>query len=389
MNPYYPTGQPTIAPNIMVRKQRRLPVAGDILVRVGTRVEPEDVVARAVIPGTPQPLALAAPLGVRPRAGARYLAKPVGSLFEDGEVLASRRQGLGRRTVVRSPAAGTLTAYDARTGQATFTPTGATFELQAYINGIVTEHIPYRGVVIDTPAALVRGIAGLGGEQHGVLQVAVADANEELVPDQISARLAYSIVLGGGTTTAAALRRAIEHNVRAIIVGSIPAAELRAFLDYPDGRRGWTLGRTGWTFPPPPVSAGAVPPPPLTLVIVEGFGQMPMNTKAWELLAAHDGQEVAVDGTTRLRGGLTRPEVVVPLARTSGVVPFEATPPLAGIRSLVRLLAPPFVGQTGRVQTLSAGRQPIESGLSAPAAEVELKNGLRVWVPLLNLEVLE
>ncbi|HUS15547.1 MAG TPA: hypothetical protein VM536_11095 [Chloroflexia bacterium] len=389
MSLYFPTNQPTIAPNIMVRKQRRLPVAGDILVRLGARVEPDDVVARASMPGTPQTVEIAGPLAVKPKAATKLLSKKVGDRVSEGEVLATRRQGIGKRTTVKSPVGGTLTAYDAATGLATITPDSTTFELAAHLDGIVTEHIPYRGVVIDTPAAVVRGIAGVGGEQHGVLQVAVTDPTEELLPDQITARLAYAIVLGGGTTTAAALQRAVEHSVRAVIVGSMPEEELRAFLGYTEGLRSWALGRTGWAFPPPHVSPRPVALPPLTVILVEGFGRLPMAAKAWELLASFDGQEVAVDGTTQLRNGLTRPEIIVPLSRATGVAPYDTTAPPLGVRSLVRLIASPYLGQTARVVTLSGGRQPISSGLNTPAVEVQFADGTGVWVPVANLEVLE
>jgi hypothetical protein len=222
-----------------------------------------------------------------------------------------------------------------------------------------------------------------------VLQVAVADATEELLPDQITARLAYAIVLGGGTTTAATLQRAVEHRVRAIIVGSIPEGELRAFLGYPGGLQGWRLGYTGWDFPPPQISAQPVAFPPLTIILIEGFGRLPMTTKAWELLAAHDGEEVAVDGTTRLRGGLARPEIIVPLPRATGVLPYESTAPPLKPRALVRLIAPPYLAQTARVLALSQGKQPLDSGLSTNAAHVELRDGRQVWVPLADLEVIE
>jgi hypothetical protein len=243
--------------------------------------------------------------------------------------------------------------------------------------------------VIDTPAAVVRGIVGVGREQHGVLQVAVTDPTEELLPDQITPRFAYGIILGGGTTTAETLRRAVEQNARAVIVGSIPEAELRAFLGYPNGVRGWTLGSVGWQFPPPHVSAAPVDPPPLTVIVIEGFGRMPMAAKAWELLASFDGQEVAVDGTTKLRDGLTRPEIIIPLSRAAGTAPYETTAPALAVRSLVRLITAPYLGQTGRVLNLSSGKQPIASGLNAVAAEVQLSDGTTFWVPTADLEVLE
>jgi len=386
---YYPTTQPTIAANIMVRKQRRLPVAGNILVRIGARVEPDDVVARATIPGTPQIVEIATPLGIRPKDGGKLLAKPVGALVAAGDILATRRQGLSKRLTVKSPVAGTLTAYDPMSGRATITPDSSTFDLPAYINGVVTEHLPYRGVTIDTPAALVRGIVGVGGEKHGVLQVAVTDAGEELVADQVTARFAYAIVLGGGPTTAAALQRAVEHNVRAVIVGSIPEAELRAFLGYADGLRGWSLGRLGWEFPPPHISPQPIAWPPLTVIVVEGLGRMPMTARAWELLASFDGQEVAVDGTTRLRGGLARPEIIVPLSRAAGVAPFETPTPPLRVRSLVRLIAPPYLGQIAHVLTLSQGKQPVASGINTTAVEVQIQGETPLWVPTANVEVLE
>ncbi len=390
MSLYYPTPQPAIAPNIMIRKTRRLPVAGDVIVRIGARVAADDIVARATMPGAPQQVPVAGPLGVKPKAGVRFLTVPVGAAVQEGDPLAQRRQGLNKRLIVRSPTTGTLTAYDPMSGTATVTPTGTQFELTANIDGVVTEHIPYRGVVIDTPAALVRGIVGVGGEQHGVLQVAVTGPDEELTAEGITARLAYAIVLGGGSITAAALQRAVEHNVRAVIVGSIPEAELRAFLGYTEGVRAWGLGRRGWDFPPPVINARPGAMPPLTLIIVEGFGRVPMTGKAWELLASFDGQEVSVDGTTRLRNGLRRPEIIVPLARAAGTAPYETTAPAPAVRSLVRLIAPPYLGQTGRIINLANGKQPLPSGLSAAAAEVQLAGGSgAVWVPLANLEVLE
>jgi hypothetical protein len=389
MSLYYPTGQPTIAPNIMVRKTRRLPVAGDVLVRIGARVAADDVVARANIPGSPQTVEVARALGVKAKAALKLLAVPVGGMVTEGQPLAQRRQGLSKRLTVTSPVTGTLTAYDVNTGLATVTPSSTPYELTAMLDGVVTEHIPYRGVVIDTPAALVRGILGMGGERHGVLQVAVAGPEEELTADSITARYSYSIVLGGSFTTAAALQRAVEHGVRAVVVGSIPEAELRAFLGYPDGLGGWGLGRRGWEFPPPVVAAQPVAAPPLTLIAIEGFGRMPMAAKAWELLAGFDGQEVAVDGTTQLRHGLRRPEIIVPLSRASGTAAYETTPPPAAVRSLVRLLMPPHLGHTGRITAMPGGRQVLPSGHAVAAAEVQFADGTTMLVPLANLEVLE
>jgi hypothetical protein len=387
MSLYYPTSDPPIASSVLVRKERRLPVAGEVLVRVGSRVEPDDTVAQALLPDSPITINLARQLGMRPKGLTKRLAKPVGSTLEADEVIASGRRGL-RTVQVKTPVAGRLQSYDEQTGDAILRPPGTMFTLPAHLKGLVVEHIAYRGVVIETPAAVVRGIVGLGGEQHGVLKVAVTDEAEELQADQIDARLTYAIVLGGATANAAALKKAVDNGVRAVIIGSILEAELRAFLGYA-GLDGWRLGRSGWDFPPPIPAAEPPAPPRMTLIVTEGFGRLPMARRAFELLAAYDGQEVAVDGTTRLRGGLARPEVIVPLGRGTGVRPPNMAPPSIAVGATVRLLASPYLGTVARVATLAQGRQQIGSGLNVPAASVTLPDGARIWVPLVNLEVLE
>ena len=57
------------------------------------------------------------------------------------------------------------------------------------------------------------------------------------------------------------LRRAVEHNVRAMIVGSIPEAELRAFLGYTDGLRGLATGPHRLGLPAPRDERRACPRP--------------------------------------------------------------------------------------------------------------------------------
>ena len=79
----------------------------------------------------------------------------------------------------------------------------------------------------------------------------------------------------------------------------------------------------------------------------------------------------------------------MPLPRAGGVAPYETTAPAIGVRSLVRLIAPPYLGRVGRVLTVSQGKQPVPSGINTTAAEVQLPDGATIWVPLADLEVLE
>ena len=395
MSLYYPIPQPTIAANILVRRERRLPVPGEVLVKAGQRVEPSEVVAETMIAAEPVRVNVAADLDMTPVAAAKRLTVAAGAQVEHGQLLAER--GRGSR-VSRSPVAGTFTGYDPATGIGMITTPAEPVTLQAHIKGIVTDVIPYYGAIVETPATLVRGIFGVGGEQHGVLTVATAGHDEPVTPEVIDAKVTYSVVLGGGAVTANALRRMIELGARGAIVGSIRSSELADFLGYATSGQhassAWALGASvgasnGWVFPPPQPGAASPVPPDFVLIVVEGFGSAPMCARTFELLAGYDGQEIAIDGTTRLRGGLARPEIIIPLARTTSVRWLEESGPKLEVGTQVRLLSSAYLGQTGEVVALPVGPRQAQSGVVAPVADVTLASGQRLRVPLVDIEVLE
>ncbi len=420
MSLYYPIPQPTIASNVLLRRERRLPVPGEVLVRAGQRVEPSEVIAQGTLPSEPVSVNIAADLDLSPAAAARRLRVSVGQQVEQGGILA-QRGGLGSRAS-RSPVAGTFAGYDPATGIGLINTPVEPVSVQAHIKGIVTDLIPHYGAVIETPATLIRGIFGVGGEQHGVLKVIVTGNDEPVTADIVDARVAYAIVLGGSEVTAGALRRMIELGARGLITGSIHASELADFLGYStelralrtltrthlrlpgdgvsygDGRPPatniWRLGASsaasnGWDFPPPNPGMPSPVPPDFVLVVTEGFGSAPMCPRTFELLAAYDGQEIAIDGTTRLRWGLARPEIIIPLARTTPVRFLEEGGPKLAVGTNVRLLAHDYLGQIAQVTGLPIGPRTADSGIITLVADVQVPGGQRLRVPTVNLEVLE
>ncbi len=417
MSFYYPTKQPPISLTTLVRVERRLPLAGEVTVRVGTRVDPGDIVARTLIPGQKLVLDLARELGVKPKEVAKLLRRKEGEQIEPGEVIAGRR-GIGGKQI-KSPVSAELSGVDTGTGSVTLTPMGEMFELDAHLKGIVMEVFPLQGVSVETPAAVVRGLWGMGGDRYGVLKLLVTGADEPLTADLVDAKATYAVVVGGAAVTADALKRCIDNRVRGVIVGSMALSELRNFLlDYytPEAYMAasdlldWPLGRLGWQFPPVPLFPERAPLDrrgsaarqlpgqaqqplalPFTLIVTEGFGQMPMSNRAFDLLAAADGQEVTISGTTRLRGGLARPEVIIPLPRSSVQgrdLSDSQTAPAIHIGSTVRLIAAPYIGGIAKVTALPGAPRPLPSGLTARVAEVALDND-RLLIPIFDLEVLD
>src|SRR4051812_50084986 len=96
MSLYVPAGTPPLISSALARIERRLPYAGEVIVRQGQRVEPEEVVARAFMPGIPQIVNMARALQIAPALVERAMVREVGNKVAQGEVLArSSRIGGG------------------------------------------------------------------------------------------------------------------------------------------------------------------------------------------------------------------------------------------------------------------------------------------------------
>jgi hypothetical protein len=343
-----------------------------------------------VLASEPVKVDIALDLDLSPAATAKRLLVGVGQQVEQGTILA-QKGGFGSRAS-RSPVTGTFSGYDASTGVGQITVPPEPVTLHAHIKGIVTDLVPYYGAVIETPATLIRGIYGVGGEQHGVLKVLVPAEDEPVTTELVDARVTYAIAMGGSDVTADALRRMIELGARGFITGSIRSSELSSFIgSSAQGSRSrvesgdWARGALDFGTG----TSGSTVPPDFVLILTEGFGSVPMSPRTFEAIASHDGQEIAIDGTTRRRGGLARPEIIIPLARTASVKWLEESGPKLAVGTNVRLLSPAYLGQAAQVVGLPNGPRAAQSGVVAPVADVQFPGGQRLRVPIVDLEVVE
>ncbi|MFV9505744.1 MAG: hypothetical protein AB4911_14410 [Oscillochloridaceae bacterium umkhey_bin13] len=380
MSLFNPEGTPPVVASAMARIERRLPYPGEILVRQGSRVEPEDMIARALKPVPPQIINVARMLGIPPTQLDQALRLEKNNKITAGEVLA-RAPGIGGRRCL-APVSGMIIDADNETGYVTIAPDPVEHVLQAAMRGIVMEIMPYEGVVLETLAAQAYGAFGVGEERSGVLSLLALDPSQIVTPDQINARSAYAILICGAAISAAALRRAVTEQVRGIIVGGIEEHELREFLGW-SGVQDWQTGQHSWQWPDPRRTAD----PKLTLVVTEGFGVRPMNQAIFDLLNSQDRQEALIDGTTNLRRPLRRPRVVVPLARGSTA---QSEPPRPQLRpgATVRLLDYDHLGQLATVRSLSNAPRRVSSGARVAAVEVVAEDGTPFWLPRTCVEVL-
>jgi hypothetical protein len=220
-----------VAARALLRRERRLPLKGQVLVERGDRVAADTVVARTELPGDVQMVNLASRLAIDPARVPEALLKAVGSAVRSGEVVASGKSlfGLVTQRAV-SPVDGTIESVSAVTGQLVLRQPPIPVEVQAYVQGRVAEILPGEGVVVETEASFVQGIFGLGGETHGSIVLGVGSPDQDLLPEHLDAGHRGKVVVGGAYVSHETLMRARQIGVAAVIVGGFDDRDLRRLL---------------------------------------------------------------------------------------------------------------------------------------------------------------
>ena len=80
-----------VTEKILIKKQRILPLKGDVIVNVGDKVKPDDVVARTHLPGNVVPLNVANKLGLPPEDLKEVMLKNEGDTIKKGESIALKK----------------------------------------------------------------------------------------------------------------------------------------------------------------------------------------------------------------------------------------------------------------------------------------------------------
>ena len=364
----------TVTGRTVVRKTRRLPLTGSVLVEQGARVRADQVVARTELPGKVTMMNVANLLGVLPDEVEPLLVVKPGAAIKKGQLLGEKKSFLRIfGSTIESPIDGTFESVSKVTGQAVLREPPSPVEVKAYIDGTVVEVIPNEGVVVEAEAALVQGIFGLAGEAHAELVVVGKSAESVLEPGDLKPEHRGKIVIGGGLTTLVAMRRAIELGVAGVVVGGFSYQDVRELLGYDVG-----------------VAVTGTEELGTTLVLTEGFGGIAMAAATYELLVRHAGRQASISGATQIRAGVIRPEVIIP-------DPIEA-PAVEGanghavgleIGAPVRVIRAPHFGAIGAVAGLPVELQKMPSETMVRVVEVDIQGKGRVVIPRANVEVIE
>jgi hypothetical protein len=363
----------------ILNKERTLPIPGKVLVKPGDLVKAEDVIAEAELPNDIQTINVVNLLSITPKEIRKFMLKKEGDPVEEREAIAKNKPFLGIKlfqSIVHAPFKGTVERISDITGQVMIRKPPRRIELLAYVDGKVKNVVEGLGVEIETAAAFIQGIFGIGGEAFGELQMICQDPAKVIEESDITPEYKDKILVGGSHIGYKALKKAMDIGIRGIIVGGFHAKDLKAIL-------GYELG----------VAITGDEDIPTTLIITEGFGKMAMADRTFNLLKSHAGKKVSISGRTQIRAGVMRPEIIVPFsgAEAESVKPHIPKSEI-GIQpgDEVRIIREPYFGKLGSLVDLPPELIKIDTEARVRIMTVKLTDtGEVVEVPRANVELIE
>lgn len=434
-----------------VRKVRRLPLPGEVLVDVGQRVEPDTQVARiALRPGIPWVIPGARLLGIEPGALSKAMLRHSGDKVRSKEVIARVLQGVYGRKELESPADGTIEEVSDRSGRVTVreefgredppVEIDVAFELkcrpdeiqkymlrqvgqevkkeqmiakkgeaQAFftktalspISGVISRVDSKTGkVTVSRPFKQVVVCAYLSGQVAAVLPdrgCVVETAGIRLTGVFGLGRETHGTirVLTGGPDEPLVPEMITEECKGAILIGGSHATSQALSRALQVGAKGVVSGTVSYLTLTESlgvrlgVGITGQEDIDLTVVLTEGFGHLPMRNDTWDTLKWLEGRQASMNGATQIRAGAIRPEIVAPFPEFSGAQ-GEETPVSEDLHSgmAVRIVTEPYFGKTGDIVDIRKQPMALETETRVPVVRVALHRGETVTVARANVEVL-
>ncbi|MBT3880279.1 MAG: hypothetical protein HON76_09615 [Candidatus Scalindua sp.] len=369
-----------LAQKLQIRKSRNLPLPGDVIVKKGDMVKSGDIVARTNLPGKVHSVNVINRLAILPNDLRKNMLKKEGDSVVKDETIAETKPFIKMfKSICLSPITGIIETVSDITGQVLLREPPKPVQISAYIDGKVVETIENEGVVIETNATFVQGIFGIGGETTGELQIIVNSPDDIVKPEDIKETHRGKIIAGGSIIYSDAIKKALETGVKGIVVGGIRDKEINELL-------GYDLG----------VAITGSEDINITIIITEGFGQIRMAQKTFDILSQREGSVASINGATQIRAGVVRPEIIIPYSNEdSSDISAESKSPAgeesAGISigDQVRIIRNPNFGMLGNVKSLPSELRTIETEARARVLEVEFPDGKTAIVPRANIEAIK
>ena len=365
----------TVSSCINIQRKRMLPIEGNVLVKINENVEAEQVVAETFMPGDVIPINISNLLSLPPKDIPECMQVQVGDEINVGDPLAQTKGIFGMfKNSYQSKYKGTVETISDITGQVILRGAPHPVQVNGFLPGKVIKVLENKGAVIEKEVSFIQGIFGIGGETFGELKTVCNSHDQLLTDDLITDDLNGKIIVGGGRMTADAVRKAVQIGVAGIISGGIDDHDLKEILGYDLGVAITGTEKLG-----------------ITVIITEGFGNISMAERTFDLLTSSKNAHCSINGATQIRAGVIRPEVIIGIDEVPEKVKKDGKR-LTGVLEInypVRIIRDPYFGQIGKVSALPPEPQFLESGTKTRVLHVILGTNEEVTIPRANVELIE
>jgi len=132
-------------------------------------------------------------------------------------------------------------------------------------------------------------------------------------------------------------------------------------------------------------------PIPCSVVVTEGFGELAMADRTFELLHNLDGRRASLSGATQIRAGVIRPEIIVPQLEEpleTATSAISSAPTELRVGSQIRIIREPYFGCLAEVTALPSEPVRIATGATVRVLECATEDGRSLVVPRANVELI-
>ncbi len=356
----------------IISKERLLPLQGKVHVENNEKVEADKIVASTQIPGNIQMINIANELNIDADQVMDCMLSKVDDSISKGQIIAQSKGIFGMfKSEIKSPLDGILANISEITGQAIISESPIPIEVDAYIPGTVSNIISKEGVTVTSNGCLIQGIIGIGGEKKGLIKVLEEDFNMSL-QEKILPTYKDKIIVIPSYLSYDIFKILNKIGVKGIVCGGIDYSSLTKILRRPLG-----VAITGME----DVS---------TVIVTEGFGDISMASRTYNLLKQSHDKFASINGATQIRAGVMRPEIFIANKEESdNTAIFDEESLVLSLGSKVRVIREPHFGKIGVVSDLPPKLIKMDTETLARAAEIMFdEDGTKEIIPRTNLEVI-
>ena len=361
-----------ISSGCSIARKRELPIPGELKVSVGDSVIPSSIIGTTKLEGEVVLLRIKEQLGLSP---ARFVS---GLLIKEGDKVEEQSEIFNQRgpfgffsSSFRSPYAGVVEFISETSGTVGIRLAPREFSLLAYVSGMVTQIEPQKSATIEGSGSLIQGIFGVGNEQLGKIVSLSVGIDQPIQISDLPFNCSGYILVGGTSPSGAVLKEAASRGAVGFVTGGIEDSALKDFLGFDVG-----IAMTGGE----KIS--------MSVIITEGFGKLSMNARISKIASMYDGCDAALNGTTQIRAGAIRPELLIFPPKEK--IMMESSQEEIGFHEGARIRGTrePYFGKSGVIKSLPVEVELLETGIASRVALVKFDSGEEARVPRANLEML-